>query len=77
MEELATRLKARLENNPFVRPCEVSKHLAWHLDGASVEDLQDLLERTDLSLWLSGRDGLEEDGFRSHISRMERLGKEI
>ena len=77
MEELVARLIERLENNPFIEPFDLKDHLAWHLDGATEEDIQDLLERSDLSLWLSGRDGLERESFVEHISRMERLGKGI
>lgn len=76
MEALG-RLINRIETNDRIVRSEKFAHLVWHLDGATDDDVQDLLERSDLSLWLSGRDGLEDDGFRSHTSRMERLGKEI
>lgn len=77
MEELVVRLIERLENNPFIEPFDVKAHLAWHLDGATEEDIQDLLERSDLSIWRSARDGMERESFVEHISRMERLGKGI
>lgn len=75
---LVERLRNRLNANRFIDdPRDAAEHLEWHLDGSTDQDILDLLDLDDESLWLSGRDGINEAGFKAHIAERERLGKEI